>query len=170
MDVSWYADRLERFPSVLTALVGGLTPAEARWTPREGDWSIVEIVSHLADEETDDFRPRIRSTLEDPARAWPVNDLTDVSARRGYARNDLKERLTVFTRERGESVRWLCGLEGPDWSLSYVHPSAGPLPAGEILASWAAHDQLHLRQIAKRLFERSVRDAGPVAADYAGGW
>jgi hypothetical protein len=36
------------------------------------------------------------------------------------------------------------------------------------MASWAAHDALHLRQIAKRLYELTARDAGRYSAGYAG--
>jgi hypothetical protein len=39
-----------------------------------------------------------------------------------------------------------------------------------LLASWAAHDALHLRQIARRLHGLAARDAGPYGVAYAGEW
>ncbi|NUP91044.1 MAG: DinB family protein, partial [Candidatus Sumerlaeia bacterium] len=51
---------------------------------------------------------------------------------------------------------------------THRHPKAGPLRAGDLLAAWAAHDALHLRQIAKRLLDLARRDAGGFKTDYAG--
>ncbi len=42
--------------------------------------------------------------------------------------------------------------------------------AGTLFASWLAHDALHLRQIAKRMYELAVRDAGSFDTKYAGDW
>ncbi|MBK7403800.1 MAG: DinB family protein [Phycisphaerales bacterium] len=50
-------ERMDRFSSVLPALVSGLGPEEALWRPNDTTWSILEIVCHLADEESSDFRP-----------------------------------------------------------------------------------------------------------------
>jgi hypothetical protein len=38
------------------------------------------------------------------------------------------------------------------------------------MVSWAAHDMLHLRQIAKRLFQIAQRDGDGFSTDYAGEW
>ena len=40
----------------------------------------------------------------------------------------------------------------------------------DLLTSWAAHDALHLRQIAKRLFQLAERDGGEYNSRYAGEW
>ena len=170
MNVSELIDRLERFPWVLEALVGAMTSDEALRRPSASDWSVLEIISHLVDEEIEDFRLRLRSTLEDPDRAWALNDLDDVSEKRAYRENDLVERLARFATERGDSIEWLRSLNAPDWSLAYEHPQVGKISAGDLLASWAAHDQLHLRQLAKRLYEQTISDATDVAGDYAGAW
>ena len=49
-------------------------------------------------------------------------------------------------------------------------PKIGPIRAGDLLASWAAHDMLHLRQIAKRKFELIQQAGGEFTTDYAGPW
>ncbi|MBK7403801.1 MAG: hypothetical protein IPJ41_04000 [Phycisphaerales bacterium] len=57
-----------------------------------------------------------------------------------------------------------------DWNRAYHHPKLGSLRAGDLLAAWAAHDALHLRQIAKRMHELASHDAPGFDAAYAGEW
>lgn len=84
MDLAALIDRMERFPRVLDALVEELPSDMALARPGPATWSITEIVTHLADEEAEDFRVRLRSTLEDPARAWPPIDPEGVAVERAY--------------------------------------------------------------------------------------
>ncbi len=161
---------LARFGSVLPVLVGDISDEDVRWKPPSGNWSILEIVSHLADEEVEDFRVRIKLTLEDPTRDWPPIDPEKAAVDRDYNSAKLNETVERFVRERESSVEFLKGLKSPNWHQSHNHPKFGPIQAGEVLAAWAAHDQLHVRQIAKRLFEISGRDAAPFGTRYAGNW
>ncbi len=168
MDSSALIDRLERLPLALDALLSPLPDADWRWRPADGAWSILEIVNHLADEETDDFRARVRSTLEDPLRDWaPIDPQGDVVSRR-YQERDPAESLRRFRGARAASLVWLRGLAAPKWDNARVHPTFGPAYAGELLASWAAHDARHLQQIAKRLHGLAARDAEPWSVGYAG--
>ena len=56
-----------------------------------------------------------------------------------------------------------------DWAVAKTHPK-GDLSAGDLLASWAAHDLLHLRQIAKRLHGMLDTLGDPFTVGYAGTW
>lgn len=172
MNAAGIISRLERFPRVVTSLTHGLDLADARWKPAPEHWSILEICAHLADEETEDFRARVRSTLLDPSAAWPALNLDGIADRRGYNGYDLGQTVDRFARDREASVRWLRSPEmaGADWARAYHHPRFGPIPAGDLLASWAAHDALHLRQIAKRLHGLAGRDAPEFSTRYAGEW
>jgi hypothetical protein len=159
--------RLERFPDALDAVVAGLAPDDWTWTPPDGGWSILDVVQHLVLEETDDFRARARSTLEDPTRPWPkIDPEGDLAATRARPR-DPAELLARFRAERAASVAWLRGLVAPKWEDVYPHP-ARECPAGTFLASWPAHDARHLQQIAKRLHGLAARDGAPYSVDYAG--
>ena len=177
MDANAIVRRLEAFPRGLCAVVRGLTVEEARWKPEGGQWSVLEIVCHLGEEEVRDFRARLFSTLRDPAAAWERND-PEAWAREGkYNERDLETELARFERERAESVRQLRelgeqfgGLSRVDWSRAYQHPKVGPVPAGDLFASWVGHDALHLRQIAKRMWELAGRDGSSWKMEYAGEW
>ena len=160
---------LRRFADILPAVVDGLPVDDARWKPADDAWSILEIVTHVADEEVEDFPARLRSTLADPEQQWKPIDPEGWAVKRRYNEGDLDEQVQRFVSSRRESVTWLRDLKNPDWSKTFVHPK-GEISAGDLLASWAAHDALHLRQIAKRLFQISQRDGGEYSTAYAGSW
>jgi hypothetical protein len=165
-------EQLARTPGALTAWLDGLQPDRARFKPPNGAWSIVEILAHLVDEERDDFRTRLRLTIESPEREWPRIDPEGWARERDYLARDLGEMLRDFERERADSIRWLRSLTNVDWSTPHMHPKFGPIRAGDLLASWAAHDALHVRQIAKRMFELAGGDgaAEGFSTRYAGEW
>ncbi len=169
MNAAALIDRLEAFGSALPRVVAAVHPADARWKPPSGAWSILEIVRHLGDEEVEDFRTRLRLTLEDPTQAWPPINPEGVAVERKYNEGDIGPAALRFSEERARSITWLRGLRDVDWSVAKEHPKLGRMTAAELLGAWAAHDALHLRQIAKRMYELAARDCGePVG--YAGPW
>lgn len=170
MNLERLIDSLERFQATLEALLRGLDNESVRWKPASGNWSILEIVCHLADEEVEDFRARVKLTLEDPSQDWPPIDPEGVAVSRCYNDCEINDVLQRFLKERKTSVSWLRDLRDPDWQLAYQHPKYGPIQAGAVMAAWVAHDHLHTRQIAKRLFELSARDGAPYSVSYAGDW
>ncbi|MBC7834470.1 MAG: DinB family protein [Phycisphaerales bacterium] len=162
--------RLDAFGRSLAPIVAQITPEEARFKPPSGAWSILEIVCHLADEEVEDFRPRLAALLEKPQGEWLPIDPEAAAITRRYNEQELGAAVLRFATQRAASVAWLRLLSDPDWSASKQHSSAGTLRAGDLLASWVAHDALHQRQIAKRLFELAQRDAPGASTAYAGEW
>lgn len=161
---------LDRFTTALPAVVAGVSADDARWKPADGAWSILEVVSHLLDEEVRDFRTRIRMTLQQPGEPWPAIDPEGWAVAERYNDRDLPAVTQQWAAERRASVAWLRSLGDVDWSIAYQHPHFGSIHAGDLLASWAAHDALHLRQIAKRLYQIAGRDGGAYATVYAGEW
>lgn len=165
-------DRLERFPPVLRAAALCAHPADARWSPSSANWSIIEIARHLLDEEREDFRVRLGLTLAGLSE-WPPIDPAGWAVSRRYHEAELAHTLDEFEKERAASVSWLRSLGRPDqvaWDTTVHHPRFGSATAASLLAAWAAHDALHLRQIAKRLYELACRDGHPHPVDYAGAW
>jgi hypothetical protein len=163
-------ERLARFPDALEGAAGCVSAADAGWKPGPEDWAIVEIVAHLADEETFDFRMRVRMTLDNPAAPWPQIDPEGWAEERRYIDRDCAAELARFRGERASSIEWLRTLSDPDWTRTYEHPVFGPISAGDVFVSWCAHDALHLRQVSKRLFQLAQRDGAPFATRYAGQW
>ena len=78
------------------------------------------------------------------------------------------QRALLVQRADG-NVLWDCVSLVDDDTVASIR-ALGGLSAGDLLASWAAHDWLHLRQIAKRRHELTARDAGKFSIAYAGRW
>ncbi len=161
---------LERAAEGFHASLVHVSDEDARWKPPSQNWSVLEIVCHLVDEEREDFRRRIELTLEDSDQPWPSVNPEIWAVERRYSQRDFQTVLQEFVKERKQSVRWLKSLVEPDWFAAYKHPHLGELRAGDLLVSWVAHDQLHFRQIAKRKYEMIKRDSGDFSFAYAGDW
>ena len=170
MNIDYLVGSLQRFPETLRALIEGLSDETYRWKPPDDAWSILEIVTHLADEEVEDFRTRVRMTLEDPTQPWPSIDPVGWAAERKYNQGNFYEALQRFLTERQNSLKWLSRLNNPNWESTYHHPQIGDLREGDVMCAWVAHDLLHLRQITKRLFQLTQEHCGEYRLDYAGDW
>ena len=170
MNQDFLIDRLAAGAPAVSALVAGLPAVEASRRTDPARWSVLEILCHLRDEEREDFRVRIEYTLHRPGDSWPGIDPQGWVSARNYAAADPATALAEFLSAREDSLRWLRGLAEPCWQAAYEHPSLGRLTAGDLLASWTAHDLLHLRQLAGAIFGLTAAGAAPHGTDYAGQW
>jgi hypothetical protein len=153
----------------IAALVAGVTSEEARRRPAPDAWSLLEVVCHLHDEEREDFRPRLDIVLHRPHEAWARIDPADWVTARRYHEHDLQTALRGFLAERERSLAWLGGLVAPEWGREYEAPF-GRITAGDLLASWAAHDLLHTRQLVELRRARLLTQIEPYRTQYAGDW
>jgi hypothetical protein len=101
---------------------------------------------------------------------WPSIDPQGWVTSRDYNSRDLAKSVAAFQEERATSLVWLARLEAPDWSRSRRHPAGFTLQAGDLLASWLAHDMLHLRQLAELHYHYTQRSYAPYDVTYAGDW
>ncbi|MCH7549483.1 MAG: DinB family protein [Candidatus Krumholzibacteriota bacterium] len=169
MNLAYYTTRLGANADAIDSFVSHIGIAQARWKPAPEKWSMLEVVCHLYDEERFDFRQRIDYLLHKPGTEFPRFDPVVWVQEHRYAEQDIVEMRTLFRREREHSVSWLAALESPDWSASRDHSTFGTLSAGRFLASWVAHDYLHLRQMARLNYEHLAYTSGE-PLDYAGVW
>lgn len=160
--------QLEQNAETFAALVAGIGSDEALWKPADDKWSVLEVVNHLADEERVDFRQRLDLTLHSPEQDWPETDPERAVHDARYAGRGLAEALADFREERDRSVQWLRSLDRPDWDSTHHHPHFPSIDAGTLLASWLAHDYLHIRQIARIRYSWLEQHARPYSLAYAG--
>ena len=150
-------------------LLVGLEPAEYQWKPHPENWSILEVVCHLYDEEREDFRARTRLVLENPNESMPPINPPQWAIDRHYMEQDFDDRMCMFLQERKESIQWLRSLEDANWEQSYNHPKLGMMTAFQFLSNWLAHDYLHIRQILRLKYQRLATLSGQDLS-YAGNW
>ena len=169
MKLEYFIDRFSRNREVFAALVKGLSLEQARWKPSPDKWSILEVVNHLYDEEREDFRQRVKLVLADPMQPWPPIDPRGWVTSRGYNDREVDISLNNFLSEREKSLSWLRSLSEPNWKNSNTGPN-GTLTAGDLLASWLAHDFLHIRQLARLHWQYIGAIADPYQTAYGGPW
>jgi uncharacterized damage-inducible protein DinB len=170
MNLDYFITRLSANKQVFASLLDGISDEQARWKPAPDKWSMLEVVNHLYDEERDDFRTRLDLTLHDPKRPWLPTDPPGWVIEREYNKRDPAESLRNFVQERDRTIEWLRTLPSPDWTSSHLHPSGFTLSAGDLLASWLAHDLLHIRQLARLHYHYITVVAPACNVAYAGEW
>lgn len=153
----------------VAALARGVPEDQARWKPTEESWSILEVISHLADEEEFDFPLRLKIILEGGEKSWPEIDPEGWVTEKEYNRGDLFETLNRYVKTRNEWLVWLDELEKPDWDATYEAPF-GTIKAGDLFVSWVTHDLLHLRQLVELQRLYLEKHAKPYSLEYAGKW
>ena len=164
-----YAD-LERGLDLIPALAGGFTLEQARRRPAPGSWSALEVICHLYDEEREDFREHLDMILNRPNDQWHSIDPEGWVTARKYNERDLQDMLGQFADERRQSLAWLKGLSAPNWESKVVTPPGFEIRAGDMAASWAAHDNLHMRQLVELRRVRVEEIIAPFDIRYAGDW
>jgi DinB family protein len=158
---------LARLPGVLTSLLAGLDAATWRERPAPGEWSPVEIVCHLRDEETEDFGARVRVVVEGGTEFAAIDPERWVEERR-YRDADGARALAAFAERRAASLDLLASVKAERLHTAVSRPRSGALSGLDLLAAWVTHDRLHLAQLAGALARLGARRWSPLRADYAG--
>jgi hypothetical protein len=158
---------LARLPAILSTLLDGVEAALWRERPAATEWSPLEIVCHLRDEEAEDFGARIRVVVTGGHRFVPI-DPERWAVERRYRDADPAAALAAFAERRADNVVFL-GTVPPDrLSATVTQPGTGTLSGLDLLAAWVTHDRLHLAQLAATLARLGARRWAPLRADYAG--
>ncbi len=160
---------LENSTEMIRTLLEGITQEEARMKPNAESWSILEVVCHLYDEEREDFREHLDLILHRQNEEWHRIDPQGWVIERKYNEQDFAEMQNKFFAEREKSLDWLQELPNPNWEKTYTSPYRF-LKAGDMFASWVAHDNLHIRQLVELRRMRIEDITKPYEIEYAGGW
>jgi hypothetical protein len=155
---------------MIRALLAGVGKEEAKVEPGKGSWSILEVTCHLYNEEREDFREHLDFILHRQGRGeWhPIAPQAWVKMRK-YNQQNFKTMQRKFFDEREKSLAWLRKIRNSDWSIAHKS-KFGTMRAGDMFASWVAHDNLHIRQLAELRRARIKRVTKPYHIRYAGEW
>jgi DinB superfamily len=169
MDTNYIINELQRNKFVFKELLQNLDSKIIVWKPNPQKWCLLEIVCHLQDEECEDFRERLKNTLENPKQTFVQLDPVEWVSSRNYIDRDFKVELTEFLDERENSINFLEGLKEPKWDNYYDHPKFGNMTAKLFFTNWLAHDYLHIKQILKIKFDY-LSATTDEKLNYAGTW
>ena len=154
---------------IIRALLSGITQKEAQVKPSNEAWSILEVVCHLHDEEREDFREHLDFILNRQNEEWHVIDPQGWIKARKYNEKNFDEMVNSFFMERKKSLEWLQTLGNTSWEINYTS-QYGSMSAGEMFASWVAHDNLHIRQLVELRRTKIEAITHPYSIAYAGDW
>jgi len=133
-------------PAKLAALVAGLSAAQLAHRPGPAQWSIQEVVAHLADDELV-AGYRLRLILSASGTAIQAFD-QDVWARTGrYDRRDVSSSLEIYRVLREANLALLHSLSADEWNMFGVHAERGVESVRDIAMYFAGHDINHFQQI-----------------------
>ena len=135
-------------PVTLRALVHDLDAAAMRRRPAENEWSVVEVVAHLADTEERALQ-RVRRMLDKENPAIEAFDQAALAIERRYHDMDLGEQLARFEALRAEHLTLLASLDEAGWRRPGVHQEQGAMTVQLYEAHMTGEDADHLAQIAR---------------------
>jgi hypothetical protein len=158
---------LAGLPPLLDAMLGDLDDAMARNRPAADEWAPIEVLCHLRDEETEDFGARLRVVLDGHGEFAPIDPEGWVETRR-YREAGLGNVLADLRQRRDASLAFLASIQPERLSNALPHRTLGRLSGLDILVAWAAHDRLHVAQLAATLARLWATRWAPLNAEYAG--
>ena len=134
-------------PDRFQSLIDGLTTDQLARRPKEGEWSIAEILNHLLVGERDVILPRLQRMLLEEAPRFP----SSATSRTGFAAEPnprgLRADLTAFRHVRNQTVGLLGRLGEHDWQRIGTTPTRGTLTIEDYVRYLANHDHEHLEQL-----------------------
>lgn len=141
------ADALAGSQSAISALLGALPDAAARWRPGPAEWSIQEVLGHLIEAEQRGFGGRIRLMLEQTNPQLADWDPEAVGRARDDNSREMRVMLAEFNALRHEGVALIRRMEPQQLERLAQHPYIGSVRVQDLLYEWIFHDCDHLRQM-----------------------
>jgi hypothetical protein len=118
--------------------------------PDPGEWSIHEIVVHLADSEMNNA-VRCRQTISDPGKFIMPYDEGRWATAMHYSDQDMDDALGIFRLLRSTTYKLLKAQPVSVWSHLCQHPVRGVLSLDDLLTLFEQHGRLHIDQISRNL-------------------
>ena len=153
---------LERTPTVLKALLTGLSEDWIMNNEGPETFSPYDVAGHLVHGEKTDWTVRIKRILESGnSKAF---DLFDRFAQyKDSEGKTLVQLLDEFEQLRTENIQWLqsLNLSATDLNKTGMHPVLGEVTLRNLLATWVVHDLTHIAQITRVMAKQYKEEMGP---------
>lgn len=148
-DRAAHIERLRSFPDELEALVNPLSDAQLDARPLDGEWTIREIVHHLADSHMN-ANWRFKKPLTEANPTLPEYDQDAITALADY-QLPLTPSLMILRGLHSRFVAILESLTAADFAHTGVHSEWGTVTVEAVLRRYAEHCDNHLEQIKRTL-------------------
>lgn len=138
-----YGRAYEEFAAALKSI-----PREA-WTfkPESKEWSVHEVVIHLADSETNSYL-RARRLVAEPGQPLMAYDQDVWAVELDYHSQSTEDAMAVLKGVRQMTYDLIKGLPDEVWSNTAVHPEYDePYTFEQWLRIYAEHPYAHIEQI-----------------------
>ncbi len=133
-------------PETLRRAVAGLTPRELQTPAPPGNWSVMQIVCHLADAEVF-YTDRMKRVLAEDQPTMFAADPDQFAIRFQPADRNLDEELDLISAIRKHTLRILQTATAADFERIGIHSADGPLTLTMLLKRIAGHIPHHVRFI-----------------------
>jgi len=134
-------------PRIVAKLVEDLPKHVLRWRPAPKQWSILEVIGHMADAELA-MAWRLRSMLVSPGAQLAWFDQDEWATKLSYNEGNVREYLALFTQLRKSNLQLLRAFTPRQQRARYgLHSVRGRQTVAEFVRLEAAHDLSHIRQI-----------------------
>ena len=154
-ELKQHLEAAEKSPKEIAAAVSGLSPAALHYKPAPENWSILEILGHLADIEIV-YAYRLRQMLADQNPIIAPMDQDAWARNLGYMDMAAPELVAVYGLNRHHNLRLLRRLKPADLEKSAFHPERKQdVTVARLVEMMAGHGVDHLAQI-----ERLKKEAG----------
>ena len=145
-------DDIAGLPAALRAAVAGLTGEQLETPYRPGDWTVRQVVHHVADSHMNSYvRFKLAVTETEPTikpydeAAWA--ELDDATG------EDIEVSLALLESLHRRWTRFLRSLRDEQLERVFIHPDLGRVTLDEAVQHYAWHGRHHLAHIT-RLRER----------------
>lgn len=138
---------LRATPAVLHGMLLRMEVGKLSTRPADGEWSVLEIVSHMRDVDGEVNLTRAETILREE-NAFINGQATDHWVEeRNYNSGDGQAALASFVTQRLKLVDLLGNLDQAGWERRARHTFLGPTSLLELVGIMVDHDRLHLNQV-----------------------
>jgi hypothetical protein len=134
-------------PARVRAAIDGVDAGLLNRRPPGEDWSIRDILMHLADAELVGA-VRFRLVLAEEEPVLPTYEQELWKRRLQYLWRDPEAALALFHATRYSTAEILDNCGADAWQRSGIHPESGPITVAGLVALYIDHVEQHVAQIA----------------------
>lgn len=132
--------------NILTNALGHCPREMWRYKPSDSDWSIHEMVVHIADSEANSF-VRCRIALAEPGKKVMAYDEVLWAKALRYHDQSTDDALDLFRALRRNTYKLISALPEHAWANTIDHPENGIMTLDDWLDVYARHISDHVAQM-----------------------